>query len=301
AWITDEIGEEAVGPVFLRGRQMWLLGGLAGTLACVALGLIHIQAPMVLAGVGMLALSAVLALVMPERHMHVTPPAARSTFGQMKDTAREGVRLAMTRPVVKLIIAISLITGLAAEAWDRLYIPSAIDRFTFPAVFGADSPLLWFGISGVIGTLLGLTVSEIFKRTNPEALRAGAPARLLAVCSASQVVAIVIFAVSGNLWLAFAMLWVRTVVSSVSDPVESAWLNRHLDASTRATVNSMTGQANSIGQAVGGPALGWVGSAVSIRAALLGSALVLSPTIALYRRLIVRDRGAAEPIPVPAD
>ena len=63
----------------------------------------------------------------------------------------------------------------------------------------------------------------------------------------------------------------------------------------------MTGQANSIGQAAGGPALGWVGAAVSIPAALLGSALVLSPTVALYRRLIVRDRGAAAPVPAPAD
>ena len=54
---------------------------------------------------------------------------------------------------------------------------------------------------------------------------------------------------------------------------------------------SMTGQANSIGQVAGGPALGWVGNAVSIQAALLGSAIVLSPTIALYRRLIARDRG----------
>ena len=301
AWITDEIGEKAVGPVFLRGRQMWLIGGLTGTLACVALGLIHIQLPMILAGIGMLALAAALALVMPERHMQPTPSAARTTFGQMKATTREGFRLAMARPVVKVIIAISLVTGLAAEAWDRLYIPSAIDRFDFPTVFATDSPLIWFGISGVAGTLLGLAASEIFKRKNPEALGAGSPARLLAICSAIQVVAVVIFAVSGNLWLAFSMLWVRTMVSSVSHPVESAWLNRNLDASSRATVISMTGQANSIGQVAGGPALGWVGNAFSIQAALLGSAMVLSPTIALYRRLIARDRGTAAPVPTVAD
>jgi DHA3 family tetracycline resistance protein-like MFS transporter len=97
------------------------------------------------------------------------------------------------------------------------------------------------------------------------------------------------------------MLWLRAIVDAVSQPVESAWLNRHLDAPSRATVISMTGQANSIGQAMGGPALGWVGNAVSIQAALLASALVLSPTIALYRRLIVRDRGVAAAVPIPAD
>lgn len=301
AWITDEIGEEAVGKVFLRGGQMSLAGRLAGTLLSVSLGLIHIQLPMILAGVGMLGIAATFALVMPETHMRVTPPAERSTFGHMKETAREGFRLAMARPVVKVIIAISLITGLAAEAFDRLSIPSVINRFDFPVVFGTDSPVIWFGIVGIVGMLLGLTASEIFKRKNPAALGAGTPARLLAVCSAIQVVALVIFATSGHLWLAFGMLWMRTVVGAVSEPVELAWLNRNLDPSSRATVISMTGQANSIGQASGGPALGWVGNAVSIRAALLGSALVLSPIVALYHRMTIRDSVTSRPVSTPAD
>ena len=301
AWITDEIGEEAVGPVFLRGAQMGLVGGLIGTLLSIALGVTHIQLPMVLAGAGMLTLAATLALVMPERHMHPTPSAARSTFGTMRSTARDAFRLAMARPVVKVILAISLIVGLAAEAFDRLSTPLVIDRFDFPPLFGTESPVLWFGISGVVGALLGLAASEIFKRRNPGALGAGVPARLLAALAAVDVAAVAIFAVAGNLGLAFAMLWVRKIVATIGAPVEAAWLNRHLDPATRATVISMTGQANSIGQAAGGPALGWVGNAVSIQAALLASALVLSPTIALYRRLIVRDRAAAAPVPAPAD
>jgi DHA3 family tetracycline resistance protein-like MFS transporter len=58
----------------------------------------------------------------------------------MKVTAREGFRLAMTRPVVRVIIAISLVAGLAAEAFDRLRVPSVINRFVFPTVFGSDNP-----------------------------------------------------------------------------------------------------------------------------------------------------------------
>jgi hypothetical protein len=59
----------------------------------------------------------------------------------------------------------------------------------------------------------------------------------------------------------------------------------------------MTGQANSIGQAAGGPAFGVIANAVSIPAALLASAVVLSPTVAFYHRLFVRDREAAAPMP----
>lgn len=285
AWITDEIGEEATGPVFLRGGQMWLIGGLAGTLLSVGLGLWHIQAPMILAGVGMLVLAGALLVVMPERHMQVTPPGERSTLEHMLATTREGLRLAMGRPVVKTIIAISLVAGLASEAFDRLNVPSVINRFAFPTVFGNDGPVLWFGISGVVSTVLGLAASEVFKRRNPEALGPGVPARLLAICSAIQVLAVVVFVLSGNLWLAFGTLWLRTMVGAISGPVEAAWLNRNLEPSSRATVISMTGQANAIGQVAGGPALGWVGNAFSVRTALLLSALVMSPVVGLYGRL----------------
>jgi DHA3 family tetracycline resistance protein-like MFS transporter len=238
---------------------------------------------------------------MPETRMRPVPAAERSSFGHMKATAIEGYRLAMARPVVKVLITISLVAGLAAEAFDRLNVPLVIDRYDFPTLFGSDSPVLWFGVSGVVGSVIGLAVSEVFKRRNPDALGPGAPARLLAGCAALQVVALVVFTLSGSLWLAFAMLWTRTAVSAISSPVEDAWLNRHLDASTRATVGSMSGQANSIGQVGGGLALGWVGSAVSIKAALLCSAVVLAPTVALYRRLIERAPEAAEPALTPAD
>jgi len=302
AWITDEVGEEAVGPVFMRGGQMWLIGGLAGTLLSVSLGLIHIQLPMILAGIGMFALAIGLYLVMTERHMHLTPREERSTFAHAWATARDGFRLARRRPVVKAVIVISLIVGLASEAFDRLSTPSVIDRFDFPTVFGTDSPVIWFGISGVVSTLLGLAASEVFKRRNPESLGSGVPARLLATTAAIQVATVVVFALSGNLWLAFAMLWARTVLGAITGPVEAAWLNRNLESSSRATVISMVGQANAIGQVGGGPALGWIGSTVSVRAALLGSALVLSPIVGLYRRLIVRDAVVVEEAsPTPAD
>jgi DHA3 family tetracycline resistance protein-like MFS transporter len=207
----------------------------------------------------------------------------------------------MARPVVKVIILISLVVGLASEAWDRLYVPSAIDRFEFPRLSGVGGPAVWFGLSAAIGMLLGLAATEMFRRRFPGALSGGVPARLLALCSALHVVAIIVFTLSGSLWLAFAMLWLRTIVGAISEPVESAWLNRNLDPASRATVISMTGQANSIGQAVGGPALGWIGSAVSIQAALLGSALIFSPAIALYRHLSTQPSVAAEAIPAVAD
>jgi MFS family permease len=294
AWITDEIGEEAVGPVFLRATQVSLVGGLVGTLASVGLGIIDIRVPMVLAGLGFIALAATLFVVMPERHMQITPREERSTWAHLAGTTHAGFRLALTRPVVTSLILVALIVGLASEAFDRLNTASLIDRFTFPTLFGYTGPVVWFGISGIVATLLGLLATQSLQRWQPDALAQGVPARLLAVGAALQVAAVIVFALAGNLWLAFGMLWLRTVVGTVMEPVQAAWLNRNLDSASRATVISMTGQANAIGQVAGGPALGWIGSSVSIRAALLASAFVLTPAVALYARLIDHRDGSVD-------
>jgi DHA3 family tetracycline resistance protein-like MFS transporter len=283
SWITDEIGEAAAGPVFLRYRKAWLLGGVTGTVLAAGLALVHIQIPMVLAGVGMFGLVAVLAIVMPERHMRAASPE-RSTFGRMTATARAGLRLAAVSPVVRVILLISLITGLAAEAYDRLAVPSVLERFTFPQVLGTDQPAFWFAVSGLVGLLVSVVAAEVFGRRFTRFLVDGVPARLLAGIAALDIAALVVFAVCGHLWLAFAMMWARRVLATISEPVQTAWVNRGLEPTVRATVLSMTGQANSVGQAAGGPVFGVIGTAGSLTTALVGSAALLTPVVELYRR-----------------
>jgi DHA3 family tetracycline resistance protein-like MFS transporter len=81
------------------------------------------------------------------------------------------------------------------------------------------------------------------------------------------------------------------------------WLNQSIDDSrVRATVISITNLADSIGQWSGGPALGGIGSAFSIRAALAAAAAALSPALLLYARAI-RHHGREpelERLPEPA-
>jgi MFS transporter, DHA3 family, tetracycline resistance protein len=47
-------------------------------------------------------------------------------------------------------------------------------------------------------------------------------------------------------------------------------------------VISMSGQVDAVGQIAGGPGVGWIGNIFSIRAALLTSAAILTPALALY-------------------
>jgi RIO kinase 1 len=70
----------------------------------------------------------------------------------------------------------------------------------------------------------------------------------------------------------------------LAGPIHDAWVNQRLDSSVRATVISMSGQADALGQIAGGPAVGAIGSAISIRAAITTSGLILLPVLWLYAR-----------------
>ena len=111
------------------------------------------------------------------------------------------------------------------------------------------------------------------------------PNGVLALLAGLQVVGVIAFALLGHLWLALAAMWLNTIARTLAYPIESAWLNRHVDSRSRATVISMVSQANAIGQVVGGPPLGALAGRTSLRTALLASGLILTPIPALYLRL----------------
>ena len=300
AWITDEVGERQMAPIFLRATRAGLVGTVIGIVFSGSLGLIAIQFPIVLGGVGYLTLALVLLLVMPEWNFHRTPPGDRTTLQRMTATFRDGLALARSRVIVRTLLLVSLVIGLASEAFDRLWVVHLLDSFTFPEVFGTRNPVVLFALLALAGTLLSLGASAAIERVSPGTISHLHPTRLMAVLTSLQVAAIALFVlagVSGTLWLAIGALWLKSICGTLSYPISAAWMNRNLEAGTRATVLSMGGQSNAIGQVVGGPALGWVGSAISVPAALIGSAIVLSPVAWLYATVASASDGEREELP----
>ena len=284
AWITDEVGEEHVGPVLLRGNQAELTGTIGGILLGTGLGLFAIQLPIILGGVGFLALSVVLLRIMPETRFHPTPREDRSSWRHMVATARDGFAIARARPVVRVLLATSFVIGFASESFDRLWTKHLIDNFRFPGLPGDNDLVLWFGIITLIGTVLSLVAAEALKRFHPESLQPGTPTKMLASLAAGRVIVTLLFALAGSLWLALGMFWLRGLLGNASYPIGNAWMNRNIDSRTRATVISFREQVASFGEIGGGPPLGWIGSGFGVRAALIASALVFSPAVAIYMR-----------------
>lgn len=276
AWITDEVGADKVGHIFTRATQIQLAGSFAGILGAGALGLLSVQVPIVAGGIGFLVLTGVLALTMPERGFQRSDE--RVTFARLAAQFRAGLALARRRPVVRTLMMISLIVGLASEAFDRLWVVHML-TLDFP---GSWSVVVWIAAIGLIGTILSLVVSLVANRIFKVGLAKEHPTGLLAGLAGVQVAAVAVFALSGHFWLALAMLWVRQIAGILGEPVQAAWMNRNVESGVRATVLSFESQLNAVGQVAGGPPLGALGNVFSVRAALLGSALVYLPMVPLY-------------------
>ena len=63
----------------------------------------------------------------------------------------------------------------------------------------------------------------------------------------------------------------------------------------------VSSQANALGQIAGGPAVGAIGTFWSLRAALLSSALLLTPVLGLIRYTARRHERELAPAPVPVE
>lgn len=280
AWITDEVGEERVGHVFLRSTQVGLITGLLGAAISVALGSLRLNLPIVMGGAMSVVIAVFLLFFMPENNFHPAPKTERRTWRDMGNTFLSGLRVVRGRTILITILLIALLYGLYSEGFDRLWTAHFLTNFTFPAL-GQFKPVVWFGILSVVGTLLTLGATEVVRRWIDIALQR-ILIRVLFVLNVLGIVSLLVFALAGNFFLAVAAVLLFRVFRTVNEPIYTTWLTQNIEAKVRATVISMRGQVDAFGQIVGGPPIGYIGTAFSIRAALVAASALLSPVLFLY-------------------
>jgi DHA3 family tetracycline resistance protein-like MFS transporter len=303
AWITDEVGAERVGRVFARAHQWGYVGGLVGIGASVAIASFDLGLAVAAGGALASAFGIFAALTMPETGFRRRPAEEReSALRELRRTAVNGGRFVRAQPVLLMIVAIFFFAGASTESFDRLWQAHVLRSIGLPDL-GALDPVVWFGIIGVVSSLLGLLATQVlvrrFERSGQQGL-----ARILFGVSAVQLGAVVVFALAGNFVLAIAGVWLYYLTRSIASPVEQTWLNEQItDSSVRATVISMTGQSDAIGQVAGGPGLGGIATVFGLRAGLLSGGLLLAPALWLYGRAI-RHHGRQpelERLPEPVE
>jgi DHA3 family tetracycline resistance protein-like MFS transporter len=290
AWIVDEVGEANAGRVLMRGSQLAQVGGLLGVLPSVLLATLALNVPILAGGAGYLLLALFLILRMPETHFQPAPREGRSSYRQMVHTFGEGARLVRGRPILLTLIVVVAVLGAASEGLDRLSTPHLIENVGLPSLGGLD-PVVWFGVISVATSLGGIWAVG-WTRRHVNTTSDSVVTRWLFALTSTRIVMTLVFALTGSFAVAFAAYFVNSVCRRTGYPIYAAWLNQHIDSRVRATVLSMNGQADALGQIAGGPAIGALGN-VSLRAALAASGLLLAPALALYARASRQGREPA--------
>lgn len=302
AWLADEAGPERASGIFLRAARFGQAGAVVGLLIQVAVGAASLRAGVLLGGVFTIACGLACITLMEEHGFQRRPREERHTpLREMRATAAAGARYARAAPVIVLLVAVGVFAGMSSEGFDRLKEAHFLRDVGLPAV-GHLSPVVWFGVFYLVGMAVGFSGTTYLIRRFERDGSATIAAALLGLV-VFELAAMILFAAAWSAWAAIAALLGVFLARDLADPLYTIWLNEQItDSSVRATVFSITGQADAIGQAAGGPVIGAIGNVWGIRAALLAGATALAPAAALFARAIGRHGREPEldELPQPA-
>ena len=299
AWISDEIGEDEANKLFLRARQVGLSAALVGMFLAMLIGASNVALPLQVGAVGVILIGLTLMFIMPETGFHPTPREDRNTWQHMWHTFRQGVDTVRGRPRLINIVFIGLFYGIYSEGFDRLWVKHLLDTFELPMFFGSNQ-VAFFAALRVAGTLLTILLVHFVER-RVDSTRPSAIGRAIFMATAGISLALLGFALSPILVLSIVLYLVISALREVYGPLQTAWINQKLDSRVRATVHSMFGQVDAIGQVMGGPIVAVIAAAGSAVASLVTSSLLLTPALFFIGRANAPSKEEAETEPLPAD
>ena len=288
AWLADEIGDDAIGPVLLRASQVRRASALVGIGAAVVLGGIDLALSILVGGGLGLSLAAWLVFAMRESNFTPASSEERGHWSTYMAVTRQGIRAVTRDRVLVGLSLVFLVGGAASESYDRLVELHLVSGVGLP---GPLTAIQWLGLLNALALAVGIAVVTPVRRrvntTDANALR-----RVLVLIVSLQVLATIAFGLSTSIWVAIAAMLAVRVTRGLGGPLYSAWVVPLVPGEVRATALSALGQANAVGQVCGGPGFGLVASAISVRAALLSGAAVLAPVPVLLATLKRSARAA---------
>jgi DHA3 family tetracycline resistance protein-like MFS transporter len=289
AWITDEVGVEQVGGVFLRAGQAGRIGGLLGIPVSVLLAQAGLQVPIAAGGLIILGLSVFLVVFMGEDGFQPKSKAERDTWVDMAATLREGLAVVRARPALRDFLFIALFVGLYSEGYDRLWTAHLLENFNFPEIAWLDV-VGWFGLIRLADAVLGIGLNEwVRRKLDLNDLRKSV--RVLQLLYALMITGLVVFAWTARFPYAVVMLLLFNLCRGLTYPIQGTWTNQLIDSKVRATVLSVESQVDALGQTAGGPFLGLSGNQLGLRRTLSLAALILLPVLPLYQRTLRRQEN----------
>jgi MFS family permease len=229
AWITDELNEPKRIPLVLaRTARYQFIGSVIGmALFAGFAAIVGRQKAIISAGIIMLILGLLVALIFPERGFK---PIHTNRIKAAVSIMKDAIQILMNDRIILLLVIVTIIINGSADTFSRLY-PAQIERLGFPT--GNDGTI-WFGVLGVVSSLAAALALFGVERKVVDQLRAKIAMLLACIFG---VVALGILSLAPSLSLAvISILLVNGLSMPISRTVTTIWVNQKCENRVRATI-----------------------------------------------------------------
>ena len=288
AWIAEEEKNKDLDEIYIKGAQAGQIGAFIGIVLSTVIANLSVRLPIIVSGVLFIILALFLWLYMPENNFKPSAPGDLNTFKKMVYTFKSGLKFVKSKSIIMILLAVTLFYGLSSEGYDRLSNAHFLQDTTLPKL-GNLSSVTWFGIFGILGMILSFIVMHFMAKNlkNEDNRKNG---KLLLCINILYISSMLIFALTRNFSLMLIAYLATNTFRIINEPIFSAWLNGHIDDNSRATVLSINGQMNSLGQILGGPIIGIIATNISVSIGIVCTSLLVAPVLVLYIISMIMDK-----------
>ncbi|HAT4334638.1 TPA: tetracycline efflux MFS transporter TetA(P) [Clostridium perfringens] len=288
AWIAEEEKNKDLDEIYIKGAQAGQIGAFIGIVLSTVIANFSVRLPIIVSGVLFIILALFLWLYMPENNFKPSAPGDLNTFKKMVYTFKSGLKIVKSKSIIMILLAVTLFYGLSSEGYDRLSNAHFLQDTTLPKL-GNLSSVTWFGIFGILGMILSFIVMHFMAKNlkNEDNRKNG---KLLLCINILYISSMLIFALTKNFSLMLIAYLATNTFRIINEPIFSAWLNGHIDDNSRATVLSINGQMNSLGQILGGPIIGIIATNISVSICIACTSLLVTPVLVLYIVAMIIDK-----------
>lgn len=288
AWIAEEEKDKDLDKIYIKGAQAGQIGSVIGIVLSTVIANLSVRLPIIVSGVLFIILALFLWLYMPENNFKPSAPGDLNTFKKMVYTFKSGLKFVKSKSIIMILLAVTLFYGLSSEGYDRLSNAHFLQDTTLPKL-GNLSSVTWFGIFGILGMILSFIVMHFMAKNlkNEDNRKNG---KLLLCINILYISSMLIFALTRNFSLMLIAYLATNTFRIINEPIFSAWLNGHIDDNSRATVLSINGQMNSLGQILGGPIIGIIATNISVSIGIVCTSLLVAPVLVLYIISMIMDK-----------
>lgn len=288
AWIAEEDKTRDLNEIYIKGAQLGQIGTVIGIILSTIIGNFSIRMPIIISGCLFMIFALFLALYMPENNFKPSAPEDLNTFRKMGYTIKSSFKFIKSKSIIMILLSVTLFYGLSSEGYDRLSNAHFLQDTTLPSI-GNLQPITWFGIFSIVGMILSAIVMQVMSRKSEKSkkLQSG---KILLITNTFYILSMLAFALTGNFIIMLLAYLLTNMFRTINDPIFNAWLNNHIDDNARATILSINGQINALGQILGGPFIGIIATRISVSIGIACASLLIAPVLVLFITSIIMDR-----------